>query len=489
MARDFTQAKKEELSRALDLIDDGEWKPFMEWCGGRADEFGEWADRLGISSYTRRIDDYQNKVLEISSSTREQMDMVFENAAETDRRYAEIFRGYEEKVKEQIGIVEQMIKYFDSGNDTVLTARKEQKVTGIKNKGEIDNRYHKLLQNYVKMMTTPKRKFSPTQAITESDSNNDEFIYTIQMAYGFDEMTAQTMKKLYDELEKRYGDDAPQIFFALMASFSYGEVESTTNAILWGIIAHILPTKSYGYKIFEQYGVTEEEYERLKTQMSIQHILCEMPQNSSTEDLKRNGALNQYLNAGAEKALGVSFEELPEETKLLFYESYLAYCNRPDFTHMCATIATILYDGKEKELGNFAGIFNGIYSVDGNAGYVGDVYGTNGGGPSMGNADYMADLDAVNIANRIKNGKNVIEAISEYYVELENEQTNRAREFKYNIGEGDEGIGLYILLMESVDYYEYLEKMEISEDLEYRENLVERFIISLIKEYNYLYEE
>lgn len=40
MVRDFSQVKKEELYKALDLIDDREWKPFMEWCGGSAAEFG-----------------------------------------------------------------------------------------------------------------------------------------------------------------------------------------------------------------------------------------------------------------------------------------------------------------------------------------------------------------------------------------------------------------------------------------------------------------
>ena len=53
MVRDFSQAKKEEIFRALDAIEGEEWKPFLEWCGGRAEEFGEWAERLGAASYTR----------------------------------------------------------------------------------------------------------------------------------------------------------------------------------------------------------------------------------------------------------------------------------------------------------------------------------------------------------------------------------------------------------------------------------------------------
>lgn len=86
MIRDFSTEKKEELYRALDVIDIQEWKSFREWCGGRKGEFGVWADKLGISSYTRQIDNYQNRILDTNNSTRNQIDVIFENVVETDRR-------------------------------------------------------------------------------------------------------------------------------------------------------------------------------------------------------------------------------------------------------------------------------------------------------------------------------------------------------------------------------------------------------------------
>lgn len=108
MVRYFTEKKREELYKALDIIDNKEWQPFMLWCSGRADEFGEWADRLGIPSYTRPIDNYQNRILETNESTREQIDIIFENVAEVDQRHAEIFRGHQEIVKEQMARVRAM---------------------------------------------------------------------------------------------------------------------------------------------------------------------------------------------------------------------------------------------------------------------------------------------------------------------------------------------------------------------------------------------
>lgn len=116
MIRDFSNAKKEELYRNLDVIDNKEWRPFMIWCGGRAGEFGVWADKLGISSYTRQIDNYQNRVLNTNDSTRNQIDVIFENVTETDRRYAEIFCGHAETVKEQMARVQAMIQVMNTVN-------------------------------------------------------------------------------------------------------------------------------------------------------------------------------------------------------------------------------------------------------------------------------------------------------------------------------------------------------------------------------------
>lgn len=108
MIRDFSKGKKEELYRNLDVIDNKEWKPFMIWCGGRAGEFGVWADKLEISSYTRQIDNYQNRVLDTNNSTRNQIDVIFENVAEMDCRYVEILREYAETVKEQMTRIQVM---------------------------------------------------------------------------------------------------------------------------------------------------------------------------------------------------------------------------------------------------------------------------------------------------------------------------------------------------------------------------------------------
>ena len=61
----------------------------------------------------------------------------------------------------------------------------------------------------------------------------------------------------------------------------------------------------------------------MKNQIKIQHYVCEMPQDSSREDIGKNEDLNRYLNAELKRMLGISIEELPDEIKQSLYESCL----------------------------------------------------------------------------------------------------------------------------------------------------------------------
>lgn len=114
MIRDFSEEKKQEIFRILDEIDMKEWKPFMEWCGSKAEEFGDWPEKLGISKYTRYVDEYQQSILDLNESARQQLNTVFENVAEIDKRYAEQMRECQEELKEQIAMLHKMTEFMQS---------------------------------------------------------------------------------------------------------------------------------------------------------------------------------------------------------------------------------------------------------------------------------------------------------------------------------------------------------------------------------------
>lgn len=118
MIRVFSEAKKEELYRVLDMIDDKGWEPFGVWSGRRGYEFGEWANRLGIYNYMRQTEYFQNKILTLNSITRKQIEANFEGVENIDARGADAFREYAETVKEQIKAVRIMMQFMQSAGKT-----------------------------------------------------------------------------------------------------------------------------------------------------------------------------------------------------------------------------------------------------------------------------------------------------------------------------------------------------------------------------------
>ncbi len=117
MVREFSEEKRQEIFRMLDEIDNREWKSFMEWSGSGAEEYGDWPDKLSVSAYTRYVDEYHQKVLELNEMTRQRVNTVFENVAEIDARYAARMRECQEKIKGQIAIVRTMTEFMQSMTD------------------------------------------------------------------------------------------------------------------------------------------------------------------------------------------------------------------------------------------------------------------------------------------------------------------------------------------------------------------------------------
>lgn len=116
MIRVFSEEKREELYEALDEIDLKDWKTFKEWCGSRINGFGDWMEKLDIQRYMSEVDAYQNRILNVNNSTRRQIDIVFANVAEVDRRYAQIFREYVEVIKGKLAQVQAMIDVMRAAN-------------------------------------------------------------------------------------------------------------------------------------------------------------------------------------------------------------------------------------------------------------------------------------------------------------------------------------------------------------------------------------
>lgn len=226
------------------------------------------------------------------------------------------------------------------------------------------------------------------------------YINAMKECYGFDDETSQILYNLYYRMWNDGVTDLNQKYFAILASPAYyNSKRFDIKTPAWQKIAGIYDKESWE-QVLEEYGLTEAERVALWGGLEGNYLLSDEKEKSDAK----------------------------------------GYYEKSDLCHMSVICATMLKDNETgwQLLGGAAGwIFNGIFNLEANAGYVGDIYGTLGNGTKLTQDDYKADLDAVNIDNRLKKNSNLINVMGTYYLGISNGDINRANEFVTNLGKGD----------------------------------------------------
>ena len=265
----------------------------------------------------------------------------------------------------------------------------------------------------------------------ERDYTQNELNYkeSLKGQYGFDDKTARIIIKLRRNIYKdpRIKDDRKDyVFTRLLGGLSYGHEEnSLLNQTMWNNTAGLGqlesqdPEFSLSIKgqLKEYGGLTDSEYNYLKYKVRIQH--------GDYSPLSDDNRLNYKKNM--EVAIGHTLTE--KEFNKLWNNQVDSFKSKTDFAHQYITMSTHLYRRPR-----FADLIGGREKTNDISGWLGDTTSAAGDPPSIGNDDYKADLDSVNITSLMKkNNISFIEASNKYYNNLENGTYNRAEEFKKNI--------------------------------------------------------
>lgn len=273
------------------------------------------------------------------------------------------------------------------------------------------------------------------------------FIQSLQNQFGFDEATATQIYKIKEGIDKKFPElsqkERDYLLARILGEFSYGD--NLKNKLMWNNTAGRLSDYFYstithysGEKlkvpkdlqaILSDLGLSDKEYKELYYNLRLQHLLS--AGNVPANELN----FSDYENA--KKSYEIAYGKISDEKFTQFWNQKLSDFNKSgDYTHQSITIATIM--DEHIRAANVTGVYTGRFdsqSVDEIAGWKGDTTKQALTSPSIGNDDYKADLDAVNITQRMKD-KNIsfTQASNEYYDDLSNDQTNRAEEFKNNSG-------------------------------------------------------
>ena len=268
------------------------------------------------------------------------------------------------------------------------------------------------------------------------------FVQTMMAEYGFDAETAQQLLTIKQGIDKKFPTSSQElrdyIFLRVVGAANYNDFKwNETAGGLWQYFYYeFVSDPNTGQKlrtlkpvleIYQELGLKEEKAKELYYNLRLQHTLAGGGSDSETmksRDLSEyNEAKDKY-----EKVYGKNnkFDE--------FWDSKLkAYSNNgaghADFTHQSITMATHLNPNQAQ----LSDLYGGRERVKDLSGWEGDTtFNANDMKPSIGEDDYKADLDSVNLIGRMQNGQSYDQAISSYYAELQKDSSQREREFLKN---------------------------------------------------------
>ena len=268
------------------------------------------------------------------------------------------------------------------------------------------------------------------------------FVQTMMAEYGFDAETAQQLLTIKQGIDRKFPNSSQEfrdyIFLRVVGAVNYDGFRWNETA---GGLGHYfynefvsdphtgqkLRTLKPIVEIYQELGLKEEKAKELYYNLRLQHEMAggEVANITKLKEkrFEYNSAKTKY-----EKVYGTSgnFDQ--------FWDSKLkAYSNNgaghADFTHQSITMATHLNPNQVQ----LSDLYGGRERVKDLSGWEGDTtFNANDMKPSIGEDDYKADLDSVNLIGRMQKGQSYDQAISSYYADLQKDSSQREREFLKN---------------------------------------------------------
>lgn len=272
------------------------------------------------------------------------------------------------------------------------------------------------------------------------------FVNTMMTEYGFDVETAKQLLTIKRGIDSQFSyfagytsQERDYIFLRLIGAVSYDGVKWDETA---GYLSNYFYTETISdfftgdtqkvpislLEIFQVLGLSEQEAKELNYNLRLQHEMAGGKYDPS-KDLKKDNP--DLYNQSKQNYLSIYGTTKGFDN---FWDEHLkAYSNNragnADFTHQSITMATHL-NPSGLQLSDFYG---GREHVKDLAGWEGDTtYNANDEKPSIGEDDYKADLDAVNIVGRMVQGQSYERAMSGYYSDVTKDETVREKEFLKN---------------------------------------------------------
>ena len=272
------------------------------------------------------------------------------------------------------------------------------------------------------------------------------FVQTMMAEYGFDAETAQQLLTIKQGIDRKFPTSSQEfrdyIFLRVVGAANYNEFKwnETAGGLGHHFYKEFVSDPQTGQKlrtlkpiveIYQELGLKEEKAKELYYNLRLQHALSNGGNSvKKMHEADLSSGTNSYEDAKK------NYKDTYGTTKGFdqFWDSKLkAYSNNgaghADFTHQSITMATHLNSNQVQ----LSDLYGGREHVKDLSGWEGDTtFNANDMKPSIGEDDYKADLDSVNLIGRMQKGQSYDQAIASYYADLQKDSSQREREFLKN---------------------------------------------------------
>ena len=274
------------------------------------------------------------------------------------------------------------------------------------------------------------------------------FVQTMMAEYGFDAETAQQLLTIKQGIDKKFPTSSQEfrdyIFLRVVGAANYNEFKwnETAGGLEQYFYKEVVSDPHKGQKlrtlkpileIFKELGLKEEKAKELYYNLRLQHEMAG-GKSDNIDQIKKYDKKNGTNHYDSYKS---TYEGIYGDKGNFdqFWDSKLkAYSNNgaghADFTNQSITMATHLNPNQVQLADIYGGSRERVKDL---SGWEGDTtFNANDMKPSIGEDDYKADLDSVNLIGRMQKGQSYDQAISSYYADLQKDSSQREREFLKN---------------------------------------------------------
>lgn len=372
----------------------------------------------------------------ISAMSLERKTSFHQYHAELIEMHAELKRTYEE-------ILEKLYA-FDTYSASIFDALADidtQMTLGLSQIGESWNAQTGTFQAMANMSWATVLNNQYAVKDVKATTEEKTFMANLMTQYGFDAETAQIILDVKRGIDKEFPklsqNERDYLLLLTMGNFVYGEegkTALTAEEKLNGYLADAMWVNTAGtyYEVdnrllvstaedFLTYlGIKQKDIDKLRYNIRLQNQI-------SSGSMKDYDSLREKDARDYKQSAEAIYGKMTKAEFEAFWDSkYQSYANQADFAHQSITMATILCQNPTRAAN--------LYTLDNEktndlAGWRGDVTTDAFAKPSIGNDDYKADLDAVNITEMMKTGLSYQEAANQYYQAINAGTYTRADKF------------------------------------------------------------